>query len=112
MRLFAGTPFDRPPQCDRCGQLEAECTCPPPVPRRLAPERQTARLAVEKRTKGKLVTVIRGLTAENNDLPELLSKLKSICGAGGTVKDDELEIQGSHLDRLKEALLKLGYRVR
>ena len=112
MRLFAGTPFDRPPQCDRCGQLDAECACPPPAPRRLAPERQTARLAVEKRTKGKLVTVIRGLTAENNDLPELLSKLKSICGAGGTVKDDELEIQGSHLDRLKEALLKLGYRVR
>ena len=59
-----------------------------------------------------MVTVIRGLTAEHNDLPDLLSKLKSICGAGGTIKGEELEIQGSHLDRLREALLKLGNRVR
>jgi len=76
MRLFEGTPFDRPPRCERCGALEEECTCPPP---RFPPESQTVRLAVEKRRKGKVVTALRGLSVEGNDLPELLRQLKSAC---------------------------------
>jgi len=56
------------------------------------PHNQTARLAVEKRKKGKVVTVVRGLPADQNDLRGLLGQLKAACGAGGTVKDDELEI--------------------
>ena len=45
-RLFAGTPWDRPPTCERCGKLESECDCPPAAvpPRRLPPETQTARV--------------------------------------------------------------------
>jgi translation initiation factor 1 len=110
-RLFAGTPFDRPPTCDRCGELEEHCVCPPVLPARISPEKQTARLATEKRKKGKHVTVIRGLSAEGNDLPALLTQLKTACGAGGTVKEEGLEIQGSHLDRVREVLASLGYRV-
>jgi len=110
MRLFAGTPFDRPPQCDRCGLLEADCRCPPPPAPRLPPDRQTARLAIERRKKGKVVTVIRGLPTVGNDLDELLTRLKSRCGAGGTIKDECLEIQGEHLDRIRELLAELGYR--
>jgi translation initiation factor 1 len=112
MRLFAGTPWDRPPRCDRCGQLEAECACPPPPPPRIAPEEQTAKLAIEKRAKGKVATVVRGLPAEGNDLAGLLTQLKNACGAGGTVKDEILEIQGRHLDRVREVLEQIGYRVK
>lgn len=114
MRLFAGTEFDRPPHCDRCGELEAECACPPLPPEvtHNPPERQTARLAVEKRKKGKVVTVIRGLAADDNPLPDLLTQLKNACGAGGTLRDDEIEIQGRHLERVAEQLRKIGYRVK
>ncbi len=112
MRLFEGTPFDRPPRCEQCGELEEQCICPPPPPLRIPPEKQTARLAVEKRKKGKVVTVVRGLPAEGNDLPGLLAQLKSACGAGGAIKDDTLEIQGDHLNRLRELLGEIGYRVR
>ncbi len=114
-RLFAGTPFDIPPKCDRCGALEADCKCPPlppAPPPRIPPCEQTARLAVEKRNKGKLVTVVRGLPAIGNDLPELLTWLKSTCGAGGSLADDALEIQGKHLDRVRAALVERGYRVK
>lgn len=112
MRLFEGTPFDRPPRCERCGELEEACGCPPEPPPRIPPEQQTARLSVEKRKKGKLVTVVRGLCAEGNDLPELLTQLKNTCGAGGALKEDVLEIQGNQFDRVREVLLKLGYRVK
>jgi translation initiation factor 1 len=120
-RLFAGTPFDRPPTCERCGKLVEECACPPPKPERTPTEQQRAKIAgvkiapvkiaVEKRKKGKVVTALRGLTGREAEVSELLSHLKSVCGAGGTFKDGVLEIQGEHADRVRDALLKRGYRV-
>jgi len=114
-RLFAGTEWDQPPRCNQCGKVECDClsiakkklTKP-----HVTPQQQTVRLAVEKRKRGKQMTVVRGLTAADNDLPALLTKLKTICGAGGTVKGDLIEVQGKHLDRLRQALAEIGYRVK
>lgn len=112
MRLLAGTEWDKPPTCERCGELEEACTCPPPAKVYAKPASQTAKLAVEKRKRGKIMTVVRGLSAADNDLPALLSTLKNTCGAGGTVKDDLIEIQGDHHERIRTTLTKIGYKVR
>ena len=79
---------------------------------RIPPERQTARLLVEKRKKGKTVVTVRGLSAEHNDLPDLLTRIKSACGAGGTLKEGVLEIQGKQLDRVRDFLGKQGFRTK
>ena len=112
--MFAGTPFDRPPTCERCGKLETECECPPTVvePVRLAPESQTARLRLEKRPKGKVVTVVLGLDPAGNDLESLAARLKGRCGTGGTVKDGSIELQGDHLAAAEAALKGIGYKTR
>ena len=110
MRLFEGTRWDRPPRCERCGELEESCSCPLPPKVLTAPEKQTARITIEKRKKGKWVTAVRGLAAA--DLPGLLTQLKSACGAGGTVKDTIVEVQGKHLDRVAQYLRDIGYRVK
>ena len=114
MGLLAGTIFDRPPHCDRCGLPESDCRCPPTIAKThfLAPDRQTARLSTEKRKKGKLVTVIKGLSATDNDLPVLLTTLKNHCGAGGTIDGDEIEIQGDQRAKLTTILGQIGYKVR
>lgn len=112
MRLFEGTAWDRPPRCERCGELESECTCPPPTPERIPPEKQTARITVEKRKKGKLVTVVAGLSPAGNDLAGLLGELKSACAAGGTLKDGALELQGDQAERVRGLLTRQGYRTR
>lgn len=117
MGLLAGTKWDRPPHCERCDRPESECQCPPlPAPitpsNLIPPQQQTARLATEKRKKGKVVTVVRGLSAAGNDLPGLLSRLKTTIGAGGTIEGEELEIQGEHLERVRQFLTKLGYKVK
>ena len=111
MRLFEGTEFDIPPRCDHCGALEADCECPPAREPQVPPEKQTLRLQVEKRKKGKLVTVVRGLCA-TNDNAELLSGLKNHCGSGGTLKDNVLEIQGDHLERISGYLKGCGFRLK
>ena len=114
-RLFAGTPWDRPPTCERCGKPEPECACPPappPAPRRLDPATQTARLRVEKRARGKVVTVVAGLDPEGNNLPALAATLKDRCGTGGTMKDGHIELQGDRLDAARSVLEGLGYKTR
>lgn len=55
-----------------------------------------------------MVTVVQGLSAARHDLPTLLSDLKSRCGAGGTIQDDNLEIQGDHQQRLAAILAEWG----
>ena len=113
MRLFEGTELDQgPPRCDECQELEEECTCPPPPHVWKPTNKQTVRVRVEKRKKGKWVTVLTGLSGEESDLPALLARLKNTCGAGGAIKEDDLEIQGQHVDSICKALGDLGYRVK
>ncbi len=113
-RLFSGTPFDRPPTCDRCDKLLSECTCPAVIEPKLLldPATQTARLRVEKRPKGKIVTSVSGLNADGNDLEALAAKLKAKCGSGGTLKDGVIEIQGDHLPKVEDALKAIGYKIK
>lgn len=74
---------------------------------------QTARIMRDrKRRAGKTVTVISGLRHDPATLAALLKTLKQQCGAGGALKDGELEIQGDHRERVAEALAGMGYRVK
>ncbi len=58
---------------------------------------------------GKGVSVISGLPLAATDLEALAGRLKRLCGAGGSVKNGTIEIQGDHRDRLVAELRKLGY---
>ncbi|MEE2825402.1 MAG: translation initiation factor [Planctomycetota bacterium] len=112
MRLFEGTKYDRPPRCDECDELLANCHCPPPAEPEIPPELQVLRIGVEKRKKGKIVTVIRGLAGENSHR-ELLTELKSSCGAGGRIpSESSIEIQGEHADRIRQLLRRRGFQIR
>lgn len=61
---------------------------------------------------GKTVTVIRGLPERGPTLEARVAVMKRLCGAGGTLKDDTVEIQGDHRERLAEYLRAAGYAVK
>lgn len=61
---------------------------------------------------GKVVTVIHGLRARGAALEALAAELKRLCGAGGTVKDRVVEIQGDHRERVADRLRALGHTVK
>jgi translation initiation factor 1 len=76
-------------------------------------DKQTARIWRDsKRRRGKTVTVVGGLQHDPATLDALLKRLKQHCGAGGAVKDGELEIQGDQRQRVAEALAALGYKIK
>lgn len=75
--------------------------------------RQTATVALDRKGRGgKSVTVVRGLRHDPATLEGLLRRLKQQCGAGGTVKDGTIEIQGDQRERVAAALAALGYGVK
>jgi translation initiation factor 1 len=108
MGLFDGTPLARPILCERCGKDVKECKCPPAdVP----PGKQHLKIRLEKRKKGKLVTVVTGFDCSSHQLQETLTALKSKCGAGGTIAERTIELQGDHTQRVPELLKERGYRL-
>ena len=89
---------------------------PRPAPRRSAPPLPSDGLVRLFRDRGgrngKTVTVIRGLPERGPALEARVALMKRLCGAGGTLKDDAVEIQGDHRERLAEHLRAAGYTVK
>ncbi|MBD0263435.1 MAG: translation initiation factor [Tolypothrix sp. T3-bin4] len=79
----------------------------------LPPQQQNVRVqATRAGRKGKTVTVITGFQAKPETLADLVKQLKAQCGTGGTVKDNEIEIQGDHKQKILDILIKLGYKAK
>ncbi len=77
------------------------------------PAAQTIRVWLDrKRRRGKTVSVARGFQLSAEDMKALQKSLKKLCGAGGTVKGDEIEIQGDHREKIIAELSRLGFKVK
>jgi translation initiation factor 1 len=98
--------------CPACRRPLAECACNARVPQ--APHGDGI-VRVGRETKGrggKAVTLVRGLALDDAALAALGKRLRGACGAGGTLKDGVIEVQGDHVDRLVALLLAEGFRVK
>ncbi len=77
------------------------------------PNQQTVRVQVSRKGRGgKTVTIINGFQHSHARLAALAKQLKAQCGTGGTAKDDAIEIQGDHADKLVELLVAKGYQAK
>lgn len=100
--------------CPGCGWPARDCKCSAQSGRdEPVPVRVVAKLRVEKAGRGgKTVTVVYDLPRNYAFLKELAGELKRACGAGGTVGDSSVEIQGDLRDRIREFLIRKGFGVK
>lgn len=61
---------------------------------------------------GKTVTLIKGFEGPLPELKALAKTLKQHIGVGGTVKNEEIIIQGNYRDALMKLLIEMGHQVK
>ncbi len=89
--------------CSGCGLPKDICSC-------AAIEKETAqkiKVTITKAKFKKLVTIISGV--EKNSIERVAKQLKQALACGGTVKNDEIILQGDHGAKIKQLLVKIGY---
>ena len=94
--------------CPSCRQALADCRCAA-LARAKPSGDGIARVSRESKGRGgKTVTLVRGLNLDDAALQAMGKSLRAACGAGGTVKDGVIEVQGDHRDRVVAWLLAQG----
>ncbi len=94
--------------CPRCRLPVGRCGCR----KEAAAPPGDGVIRVRRETKGrggKTVTSVSGVPLAGEALLRLASELKRRCGAGGTVKDGVIEIQGDHREAVAEELSRRGF---
>lgn len=96
-----------------CGKAEAAVGTRSGTGATPAPAGSNVRVSREtKGRNGKAVTLVRGLPLDDAALAALGKRLRAACGAGGTVKDGTIEVQGDHADRVLDLLLEAGWKAK
>jgi translation initiation factor 1 len=79
----------------------------------LPPNQHKLKIEASRKGKGgKTVTIVSGFQVSPETLISLTKTLKNQCGAGGALKDNTIEIQGDHRQKLLEIVTKLGYKAK
>ncbi len=92
--------------CPTCGLPKELCICED-----IAREQQEIRIFTDTRRYGKKVTIVDGIDTGDIDIGDLATELKTKCAAGGTTKNGRIELQGDHIDKVKEYLESKGFPV-
>lgn len=88
--------------CARCGLPKELCVCDD-----ISRGQQKIKVKRDKRTYGKTITVIEGL--KEMDINKIAKQLKKKFACGGTTKNSQIVLQGDHLNKIKEELVKMGF---
>ena len=76
----------------------------------LPKEKQKLKVTLDKKQRaGKVVTLVDGFSGLNEDMEALSKQLKTKCGAGGSVKDGYIIIQGDYREKIITWLKDWGY---
>lgn len=80
----------------------------------IAPKKSRGRVDIIRQTAhrgGKTVTVVTGFTGIRQAEQEALAKeMQKACGAGGTIKEGRIEIQGDQREVVARILTDAGFR--
>lgn len=101
--------------CPKCGKTGTTCNCKQKSRATQPTDHGDGIIRIRREVKGrrgKGVTTLSGFTLDPDDLKQLATMLKRLCGTGGSVKGGVILIQGDHRTTLQAELSKQGFRVK
>ncbi|RLI95841.1 MAG: stress response translation initiation inhibitor YciH [Candidatus Altiarchaeales archaeon] len=88
--------------CPRCGLPEELCVC-----EEMTKEAQRIRIRSDKRKYGKVVTIVDGL--DDMNMQKIAKELRQKLACGGTIRGEQIELQGDHVNKIKRILMDMGF---
>jgi translation initiation factor 1 len=76
----------------------------------ISKDQQKIKVEVIRRKFSKFVTIITGID-DKEIVKELGKEMKQKFACGGTMKDNEIELQGKHKNRVVDFLVGKGYKM-
>jgi translation initiation factor 1 len=90
--------------CEICGLPKNLCVC-----KDMTKDQQKINIKTTNRRFRKIITLVSGFEKEE-EAKELGKEMKKTLACGGTVKDKIIELQGEHKKKVKQFLLKKGFK--
>jgi translation initiation factor 1 len=90
--------------CSTCGLPKDICVCDT-----ISKEQQRIKVHREFRKWRRPVTIIEGVDDKNFNMNRITHTLKSLCACGGTLKGNQIILQGDHRSKAREILTDLGF---
>ena len=101
--------------CPKCNKPASKCTCKSKVSKKADDGTTDGMIRIKREVKGrkgKTVTTISGFNKDDGVIKDLASRIKALCGSGGSVKDGVMIIQGDHREAIKAELEKQGFKTK
>ena len=76
------------------------------------PEDQELRLHLQRLPGNRITTIVKGFKGNDRMYQELSKYLKKTCGVGGSIKENNILIQGNHRDKIMKLLIERGFKVK
>ncbi len=89
--------------CPKCGLPKQACVC-----EQIVKSSQRIHVTTDKKRYGKIVTIVKGFES-GVDIKKIAKALKNELACGGTYKEDAIELQGDHRNKIKDILVELGF---
>lgn len=89
--------------CPKCGLPQQACVC-----EQMVKSSQRIVVKTDKKRYGKIVTIVSGFDS-GIDIKTVAKSLKNELACGGTVKENQIELQGDHQKKIKQTLIKCGF---
>ena len=107
-RLVYSSGSGRVSYCKKCDNNPCSCDSQADF----APSETPVKLRLETKGRGgKAVTVVFNIAGNTKSLKAWAKKIKAHCGSGGSLKDQNIEVQGDHREKIKAFLEKSGFKV-
>jgi len=90
--------------CQTCGLPKELCVC-----ESIAKESQKIKVYTIEKKFGKVYTVIKGIGDKQINMKDLVKKLKNKLACGGSIINENIELQGNHKQKVMAVLVETGF---
>ena len=79
---------------------------------KISNDKQNLKCLLKRLPGNRILTIVTGIKGDNHLLTNISRELKRACGVGGSVKDNQILMQGNHREKIMNILIERGFKIK